>query len=254
MGLQKNFRYTVVGTILSLSKYSEFILLIPLITTCNSTTRINWGQNLMLAIGLSWSVGMKIGWPRPPSDLWLDDVTKRFSGPGARFGFPSGDALAYGAILPYIMLQPWYFLYPYDKIVKFMLFICVFTWIVFGRVYLGVHYLGDTLGGVIIGLFLGSLLLLLGQHPHLLGILIILLALLGFLTAKIYGVQIDWPRLLIVFVIGMCFAILGNLKYASPNHNWFALIVSLMLIGASYKKSLFAPLSFLWALLYPYIL
>lgn len=251
--LQATFQPNLIGNILGLSRYSEILVLAPLLFASFPKTRLKLGQRLVIGLGLAWSVGMKFGWPRPPSDFWLMDVSSRFAGPSAIYGFPSGDALAYGAFLIIILTTAWG-TNRYQRLLKVVFAIGASLWIVLGRVYLGVHYLGDTLFGFTAGICLGLIMVRLEQTPRQLGKAIFLLLVLDTLIVRlVFDAPIDWPRALLVAAIGLSFAVLGAMRTSAFRINLLALLITVLLSGVTTQFPLALSLTYLWTISYPHL-
>ena len=91
---------------------------------------------------------------RPPSDFWL--VEYRPSG----FGFPSGHAMAAATFYPLLFFQR-------RELIFLTAAIAIPSLMALSRVYLGVHYLGDVLGGLVFGLAVAVLYR--AANPHIEG-------------------------------------------------------------------------------------
>jgi membrane-associated phospholipid phosphatase len=97
---------------------------------------------VLLSMCINLSLKEMIGQPRPPSDLWL--ITERMS------GFPSGHAQ--NTVVLYFILAS--FITEKFTQYKNRIYVCAALLcflIGFSRIYLGVHYPTDVLGGWILG-------------------------------------------------------------------------------------------------------
>jgi membrane-associated phospholipid phosphatase len=177
--LQSKFHNTITGNILEYSRFSEIIFFLMLISALPPFRAKNWAKGIIISIGLAWSVGQKTGSPRPNPSLWMFDINSRYPTASAILGYPSGDALAYGAITGYYLSRRWpkpiTFLKPF-----FYMLLAFFA--IIGRVYLGIHFLGDTLLPFHIGITTGFATAYLDKKPRIAGIIIIIIATTIFLV------------------------------------------------------------------------
>ena len=128
-------------------EYTYLVLMAILYWCVNDKLGFRVGVMLLLSTALTNILKISFHTPRP---YWIDEKIIEYSSESS-FGFPSGHALissaTYGRIGAGIK----------NRYAKYFLFLIILL-IGLSRIYLGVHFLGDVLGGWIIG----SLILLIG--------------------------------------------------------------------------------------------
>lgn len=119
-----------------------------------------WKKRFLLGIWIFLSVGISmvilkilkvsIARPRPDELGWFDSASS--------FSYPSGHSLSVSIFCALIAL--FVFLSKAKASLKLftaILAILLMVWIMYSRIYLGVHYPSDVLGGFLLGLFLAFL-------------------------------------------------------------------------------------------------
>ena len=120
--------FTILG-----SGFSVLILVAILLHKKKESLLKGW-VSLGLALLITWILKVLIAKVRPEFGLVAE----------TGFGFPSGHATAVFAVYPLLKNNYW------------LIFAIL---IVISRLYLGVHYLSDVLGGILVGLVVGNFVL-----------------------------------------------------------------------------------------------
>jgi membrane-associated phospholipid phosphatase len=109
---------------------------------------------LLFGAYLNFFLKMFIPWPRPPADLRLAEKSE------ASYGFPSGHAQNSATFWTWITLN-------FRKRILGLLGVIIVAAVGISRIYLGLHYLGQVIGGWAVGLAVSCFGMLLLQHiPH----------------------------------------------------------------------------------------
>lgn len=149
-GMNMESSWTILVKILSKLGSSKVIILLSFIVMIG----LFWRRKFLLGVWFFLSVGISmlilkilkeiIARPRPDELGWLDNASG--------FSYPSGHSLSISIFCCLIVLLV--FLSKtknFFKICIGILAILLMAWIMYSRIYLGVHYPSDVLGGFVLG-------------------------------------------------------------------------------------------------------